>query len=211
MNNLVGIVDYGCGNIRSVINAVHAVGGISSIIDNPTQIDCHKKIILPGVGAFKQAMTNLRDRDLLAPLLHVPDNPNIEVLGICLGMQVMCKCSYEEGETPGLGWFDAEVVSIKPEGSANLKIPHIGWNTIEILREHPYFSDVPNRSDVYFANGFCVRPGSTTDALTTSDYGSSFVSSLHKDNMVGLQFHPEKSHNIGLTIIKNFIEYQKSV
>ena len=206
MSNQVGIVDYGCGNIKSVVNAVHAVGGIASIIDTPIKVERHKKIILPGVGAFKQAMTNLRDRDFLAPLLDAPENPEIAILGICLGMQIMCTCSYEGGKTLGLGWFDAEVISIKPHNSGNLKVPHIGWNTIEVQREHPYLSNVPNKSDVYFANGFCVRPESTKDALTTSDYGGHFVSSLHRANMVGLQFHPEKSHNVGLTIIKNFVD-----
>jgi len=205
MGNQVGIVDYGCGNIRSVINAVHSVGGSASIINTANQFDQHKKIILPGVGAFKQAMTNLRDRDLLAPLLHVSKNPHVEVLGICLGMQLMCRCSYENGETAGLGWFDAEVVSLKSPGSANLKVPHIGWNAIEIQRQHPYLVDVPDRSDMYFANGFCVKCESDGDILTTTDYGGRFASSFHKRNIVGLQFHPEKSHNVGLTIIRNFV------
>ena len=207
MYQSVGIVDYGMGNISSLQNAISELGWLSNVISEPSELLSHQKIILPGVGAFCDAMKSIRDRGFLAPLNTFNDSRR-DVLGICLGMQLMCRSSEEDGHHEGLGWFDAEVK--KMENLNHVKIPHIGWNDVKISKKNQLMDCIPDGSDFYFVHSYHVRCNNEFDVLTKSSHGVSFVSSIQNSNLFGVQFHPEKSQDKGLYLIKNFLECQNA-
>jgi glutamine amidotransferase len=203
MTRKVGIVDYGMGNLRSVYNAVKVCGAEPELIAQPEALRGADCLILPGVGAFGDAMEKLRAGAWL-PALDDFAGTGRPVLGICLGMQLMAQDSDEGGLREGLGWFPAKVRRF-PEGTG-LKVPHIGWNDLHYQAGHPLFRKLPPAPDVYFVHSYrleCEVPG---QVLAWSDYGGPFTAVIGRDNLYGVQFHPEKSQQAGLALLRNFLE-----
>jgi len=205
---MIVIVDYGMGNLHSVAKAFDDVGGKVTVTWDVSVIAQADKIVLPGVGAFADAMAALRDKQIAGPLKE-----GIEAgkpfLGICLGMQLLLGVSYEDGEYEGLGVIDGEVRRFDFAGRADknfLKIPHIGWNALEWDKDVPLFKGLTSGSYVYFVHSYYVAPQDEAVVATTTEYGGMFASSLRRDNVYGVQYHPEKSQRVGLTMLKNFVE-----
>ena len=205
LNNQIVIIDYNMGNLRSVQKAFEKVGCDAVITNNHEIIKNASKIVLPGVGAFKDGMKNLEELGLIEILNEeVLENKKL-FLGICLGMQLVAKKSYENAETDGLGWVDAEVVKFDfTDYDKKLKIPHVGWNNVSYKNNNLLFDGIANNSDFYFVHSYYFK--TNEDIVTsTTDYGFDFVSSIKKDNIYACQFHPEKSQTAGLKIIENFV------
>jgi len=203
MTELVGILDYGCGNIKSVSNAINAIGADYKIIKNSDDIKGVSKIVLPGVGAFDIAMLSLNNTGMTDILNNFVKNPENKLLGICLGMQLICNGS-EEGEFPGLGYINANVMNLK--NYSNLKVPHIGWNTVKYKIQNPLFEELNSGTDYYFVHSYCVMTEDDSMILGETSYGTEFASIVHQGNVWGVQFHAEKSQSAGLKLLKNFIE-----
>jgi len=202
MSTPVAIVDYGMGNLRSVQNAVTHVGGKSVVVENPADLLAYDKIILPGVGAFGQAIACLRQTGL-ADALNERREAGARILGICLGMQLMCSVSEEDGIHEGLNWFAARVTRFLPD--AGLSVPHMGWNGVDFMRDDPLLAGLESGSDAYFVHSYHVRCDDVSDVLATTDYGLEFHSMIQRGNVRGIQFHPEKSQGFGLAIIRNYL------
>ena len=192
------------GNLLSVAKKVKLLGVPFEIISKPEEITKAKKIILPGVGHFGKAMENLKKMDLINALNETVLDNRTPVLGICLGMQLMAKSS-EEGDVEGLGWFDAEVKKIAVLDKIKFKIPHTGWNSINIQKESPLMKDILDGSEFYFVHAYHVQCHDSRDILNTTTYDKSLVTAIDKDNIFGVQYHPEKSHGIGQNLISNFV------
>ena len=195
------IVDYGAGNIKSIQFAFKRLGFDAKFSNDPGVIKAADKVIFPGVGEASSAMRMLRSSglDTVIPQLKQP------VLGICLGMQLMCNYS-EEGETQGLGIFDVDVKRF----SNAVKVPQMGWNTIDLTREHPLFDGIKtgaNGKDAYFVHSYHFVPENPDEVLATVQYGGTVTAVIAKDNMIGTQFHPEKSQELGLSLITNFLKW----
>jgi len=198
------IVNYNMGNPASIKNMIKRIGYESTITSDKNQIINTHKLILPGVGSFDAAINNLTQLDLLEVLKIKVLEENTPVLGICLGMQLMTNKS-DEGKQPGLGFINAEVKKFVFEDES-LKVPHMGWNFTDIKMHSKLFESMPERSRFYFVHSFYVKCNLEADILTTSNYGNTFVSAFEKGNIIGVQFHPEKSHKFGMQLLKNFIE-----
>lgn len=197
---MIGIVDYHLNNLRSVQKAFEKVGSSAFISDRPEELRTADKLVLPGVGAFGQAMQNLNTLGLRSVLdEHVAAGKPL--LGICLGMQLLFAKSYELGEFTGLGYVNGEV-KIFP---STVKVPHMGWNQIEIIRSSPVLAGVKENNFVYFVHSYFVDPSEDV-TIARTDYGDRFTSMIEKNNIVGIQFHPEKSQTAGLQILKNYSE-----
>jgi imidazole glycerol-phosphate synthase subunit HisH len=203
MLNTVAIIDYGMGNLRSVQNAVEHLGGKAIVVDNPAELSSYEKIILPGVGAFGQAIACLHQTGLAAALNECRE-AGAHILGICLGMQLMCSHSEEDGFHEGLNWFAARVTKFMPD--TGLSVPHMGWNGVDFARDDPIFAGQQSGSDAYFVHSYQVHCEEMADVLATSDYGLRFHSMIQHGNVRGIQFHPEKSQDFGLAIIRNYLE-----
>ncbi len=202
----ITVVDYGVGNLGSIINMLKKVGVKAIASSSPEVLTQAEKLILPGVGAFDAGMNRLNECGLVPLLNHLALEKKVPFLGLCLGLQLMTKRS-EEGQTQGLGWLDAETVRFKfDESRSDLKIPHMGWNTIEIRRQHPLFRDLDSEARFYFVHSFYVQSHDPETVLAETDYGGYFHSVFAKDNIMGAQFHPEKSHKYGMQLLKNFAE-----
>ncbi|MFL2770847.1 MAG: imidazole glycerol phosphate synthase subunit HisH [Rhodospirillaceae bacterium] len=203
----VAIIDYGRGNVRSVFNALDYVGADAVVTDDPAEISNASHVILPGVGAFGDAVAEIRARGLSEVLHREVSEIGKPFLGICVGMQVLATTGYEHGEHSGLGWIDADVRRIDP-GPDSLKIPHMGWNQVDLESEHPLFAGF-NLDDLvfYFVHSYAVNTLDKHKVLGTCSYGAPFICSLAWDNIVTTQFHPEKSQDSGLEVLKNFISW----
>ncbi|WP_137938069.1 imidazole glycerol phosphate synthase subunit HisH [Chitinivorax sp. B] len=208
MSLRIGIADYGIGNMRSVCNAILAAGGQADIVTDPNALRRYDKLILPGVGAFGDAARQLQDSGMAAALTEL-QRAGKDIMGICLGMQLMCIDSSEDGLHQGLGWFDAHVRRFPDQ--LGQKVPHIGWNDLSFPRNHPVLLDLTAHPDVYFVHSYRVEATDATDVLAWCDYGEPFAAMIARDNLIGIQFHPEKSQRIGLAILKNFIITQTAV
>ena len=202
---MIVIVDFLMSNLGSVVNMLKKIGVNATVSSNPSVIDKADKLILPGVGAFDNAIKNLENLGVVHSLNARVVQDKIPILGICLGSQLFAKRS-EEGSLPGLGWIDAEVVRFKFDNHSNLKIPHMGWNTIKATQECPIFQDMYEDARFYFVHSYHFICNSEMNILTTSYYGYEFPSSIIKENIIGTQFHPEKSHKFGMKLFKNFVE-----
>ena len=203
---MIAIIDYGMGNLGSIYNMLNRIGVRSVISSDPGEIALAEKLILPGVGAFDRAMKSLERLGLLPVLNERVLGNKVPILGICLGMQLLSLRS-EEGELPGLGWIDAETVRFVLDGeNATLKIPHMGWNTIEVKRKSPILDDRFDESRFYFVHSFHVRCADDANVLATARYGILFHAAVIRDNIMGTQFHPEKSHKFGLKLLRSFSE-----
>jgi glutamine amidotransferase len=201
---MITIVDYQMGNLHSVKRVFNRLGVEVHIASKPSEILSAKKLILPGVGHFGKAMDHLKETGLLDALNEAVLVKKTPVLGICLGMQLMTKGS-EEGGVEGLGWFNCATKRLVVDDPIAFKIPHVGWNTIEHLNSDPLLDKVPSGSEVYFVHSYGVLDAPEDEALTKTVYGNPFVSALKKDNVVGMQFHPEKSHDVGLRLLGNWV------
>ena len=201
----IAIIDYGMANLRSVQKAFEQFGRRADIISRPEEIDAAGKIVLPGVGAFKDAVATLRQKELAGPILrHIEKGKPF--LGICLGLQMLFDKGYEDGEHAGLGVFRGACVRFDVDETMGLKVPHMGWNQLQVKRPSPLVRDLPPDANVYFVHGYHVVPanGDADVIATTTDYGRPFVSSIWRDNVMATQFHPEKSQRVGLKILENF-------
>ena len=203
MRGSVAILDYGMANLRSVQKGFEQVGARAEIISEPEQIDAADKIVLPGVGAFRDAIATLRQRGHDQAIRRYIDSGK-PFLGICLGLQMLFDVGYEDGEHRGLGVFRGACVRFKVDQELGLKVPHMGWNQLEIRRYSPLTREIPRDAGVYFVHSYHVTTPDDSLVATTTDYGRPFVSSVWKDNVMATQFHPEKSQKVGLQILSNF-------
>ncbi|OGW39775.1 MAG: imidazole glycerol phosphate synthase, glutamine amidotransferase subunit [Nitrospirae bacterium GWC2_56_14] len=201
---MIAIIDYGMGNLRSVQKGFERVGREAVVTNDAKTILSAGKVVLPGVGAFPDCMRNLEQNGLI-DVVHQTVRSGKPFLGICLGLQLLFTESEEFGISKGLDIIKGRVKLFKLQDSA-LKVPHMGWNSITIKRRAPALQDVPDNSHVYFVHSFHVVPEDKNVIATTTDYGIEFVSSIWKDNIFAVQFHPEKSQALGLSILKRFGE-----
>ena len=203
----VVIVDYGRGNIRSVANAIDYIGVDVEVSNEESVIDNASHIILPGVGSFGDAVSALEDRELIDILNEQVLVKGKPFLGICVGMQVLARTSLEHGAHSGFGWVDAKVSSLRVD-NLNQKIPHMGWNTVEVKRPHPVFTNLIKDDLVfYFVHSFAITSLGFPEVLGISNYGIDFVSIIAWDNIIATQFHPEKSQDSGVDFLSGFVNW----
>jgi glutamine amidotransferase len=204
MSKTVGIVDSSLGNIGAIRSILLKIGSNGTICSNPQKISNFDSIILPGVGAFDHGVSNLKEKgwiDILNEEVLVRKKP---VLGICLGMQLMCKSS-EEGVLPGLGWIDAVVKKFSLEEST-LKVPHMGWNSIEVCKPNPLIDLSEEEIRFYFTHSYHPVCSDPSDILATTHHGYNVTAAFNHNNIFGVQFHPEKSHRFGMELLKKFVK-----
>jgi glutamine amidotransferase len=203
---MITIVDYGTSNLGSMQNILKKVGATSKIAASPEDLRDAKKIIVPGVGSFDAGMKKLQQSGMV-PLLN--DKVLVErvpTLGVCLGMQLMTGGS-EEGELAGLGWIEAQTLRFDQQSDPGLKVPHMGWNQVTTVKTSALTAEFPPEPRFYFAHSFYVSCKSQDDVLLKASYGAgTFTAAFQKDNLMGAQFHPEKSHRFGMLFLRNFVE-----
>ncbi len=197
---MITIVDYGMGNLSSIANMLKRIGVPSATTADPAALAAATKLILPGVGAFDTGMRNLRERGLVDVLERRVRKDGVPLLGICLGMQLLARSS-EEGSLPGLGWIDADVVRFRGEG---LKVPHMGWNTVRPVGPGGLFEGLGDPPRFYFVHAYRLRLDRPEDLLGETDHGGPFPAAVGTGNLLGVQFHPEKSHRFGMGLLRNF-------
>ncbi|MGY9003607.1 MAG: imidazole glycerol phosphate synthase subunit HisH [Rhodospirillales bacterium] len=202
---MIGIVDYGLGNLTSVAGAIEKVGFEPIITSDPSELARMDKLILPGVGAFGDGMANLKSRDLVEPLRDLVLSKKKPFLGICLGFQLIAQSSEEFGDHEGLAWIDAKITRLAP-GEGALRIPHVGWNDVHQMRKSVLFDGVPDDGLFYYVHSYRMQTSNTDIVVGECDYGDRFISIIQADNIYATQFHPEKSQLHGLTLLKNFLE-----
>lgn len=201
---MVGIIDYGMGNIHSVRKALESLGAKTLVTNNPQQIEKCDKIVLPGVGAFDDAVLELERHGLFSALQEYVKNKKI-LLGICLGMQLLFEKSEEGRILKGLGILKGTVNRFKD--SKKIKVPHMGWNQLKIKRgDCALFKGLADNSYVYFCHSYYPEPADKSEIAATTDYGTEFASIVWQDKVYGVQFHPEKSQDVGMKILKNFVQ-----
>lgn len=200
---MVLIVDYGLGNLGSIQNMLKKIGVKSVISSNVDDVCNADKLILPGVGAFDTGMNNLKKLGLIETLNHKAQVEKVPILGICLGMQLMCRTS-DEGKVHGLSWLHADL--IKFDAKSNLKVPHMNWSYTKILKESKLFDNMPEEMKFYHVHSYHVAHKPEESILESDYHGYKFVSALQKDNILGVQFHPEKSHKYGMILLNNFMK-----
>ena len=200
----IGIIDYGVGNIRSVYNSIYKLIDKVEVIENPHKIKNFDKIVLPGTGSYANSVETLKKNHWFDEIKEFVEIKQRYILGICLGMQLFSKIGFEDEKSYGFNFIDGEVKSLFSIGCDH-RLTLIGWNNIEFKKESSILKDVDNFSDVYFVNSYSLIPKKINVILTSSNYGIDFVSSVEKDNIIGTQFHPEKSSHTGRKILKNFV------
>ena len=199
------IIDYGMANLRSVQKAFERVGHAAEISGDPNRIAEADKIVLPGVGAFRDAIARLRETDLATPLLeHL--RAGKPFFGICLGMQLLFTTNYEDGEHHGLDYFPGEVVRFADV--PGLKVPHMGWNQLRVRKPAPPLVELPPQASVYFVHSYYVVPRDPSLTATETDYPTPFTSAVWQDNVFATQFHPEKSQRVGLEMLRRFAQWK---
>lgn len=204
IKRMIAIVDYGMGNLRSVEKGFLKVGMDVKVVSRPKEIDNAQAVVLPGVGSFRDCMRNLEKMSLVDSLMRSIQKGK-PYLGICLGLQVLFSESEEFGVYKGFNIFEGKVVRFQ----VNLKVPHMGWNNIKILRRPPILNGIQDEAFFYFVHSFYVIPDDTNIVATTTEYGVRFTSMIWKDNIFATQFHPEKSQEVGLRILKNFGDFSR--
>ncbi len=200
---MITIIDYQMGNLRSVQKGFERVGHEARVSSDPAEVAGAAKLVLPGVGAFGDAMHELRRRDLIGPIRDYI-NGGKPFLGICLGLQLLFEVSYEGGHHEGLGILGGEVVRFNLPSS--YKVPHMGWNQLSMRRRPPILADLSDGTNVYFVHSYYVVPSDPDMIATETDYGGPFCSMVWRDNLFASQFHPEKSQKDGLSILRRFAE-----
>lgn len=202
---MIAIVDYGAGNLESVVRAFSKLGEEARVTRSAADLDAASRIVLPGVGFFDKAMNFMRERGLAETLERRVREERTPLLGICLGFQMMCRHS-EEGDAAGFGWLDASVARFPAMGE---KIPHIGWNEPQWQAGHPWAAGLKPGACFYFAHSYCVAESAPGMTAATCSYGMEFTAAVQHENLFGIQFHPEKSHENGLCLLKNFLEMSR--
>lgn len=198
----VCILDYGSGNVRSVLNLVSTITPSVRISNSPDVIRAASHLILPGVGAFGASMARVRSHIPLDVVNDAVETRHTQFLGICVGLQVLADKGYEFGEHDGLGWLGGRVTRLE---SGDLPLPHVGWNSIAVRRESPLLEHLRPDEDFYFVHSFVMRPALEDDVVATTDYGEPFASVVSRGNIHGVQFHPEKSQRAGRRFLENFL------
>jgi len=207
MDNKITVLDYGTCNVRSVANMLRKVGADSLITSDASCVASATKLILPGVGSFDWGMKHLDKKGLLSVLKRKVIEEHIPILGICLGMQLFSNTS-EEGSLDGLGWIDGDVKKFNISSmNEKLKVPHMGWNYTHQVKDHFLFKDIPQPMRFYFVHSYHYVCSLRENVLATAHYGYDFTCAIVKDNIIGVQFHPEKSHKYGMQVLRNFVEY----
>jgi imidazole glycerol-phosphate synthase subunit HisH len=201
---MIAIIDYGMGNLRSVEKGFLKVGVDAKVVTDARSVNDSEAVVLPGVGAFRDCMRNLDRMKLIEPILKSVRNGK-PYLGICLGLQMLFTKSEEFGVYKGLDVLKGKVVRFQ----VDLKVPHMGWNTVKLLRKPPIFDGIKDESYFYFVHSYYVAPDDEGIIAATTDYGITFTSMVWKDNIIATQFHPEKSQETGLKILKNFGDFVK--
>lgn len=202
---MIVVIDYGAGNLGSIINMLKRLGSEAVISSEVEVIKKASKLILPGVGSFDYGMQQLIDSGLIGVLNKKVLEDRTPILGVCLGVQLMTNGS-EEGNLEGLKWFDAKTVKFSFEKDSKLKIPHMGWNDTFVAKKSKLFDEIEDEYRFYYVHSYHLKPNNESDILTVAKYGYEFVSGLERENIYGVQFHPEKSHKFGMRVFKNFIE-----
>jgi imidazole glycerol-phosphate synthase subunit HisH len=201
---MITIVDYGMGNLGSILNMFKRIGVPAVVESVPGKIRSATKLVLPGVGAFDAAMSILNSQsDLRSVLEDKVLAERVPILGVCLGMQLLT-CSSEEGRLPGLGWIAASTLRIPPD--AGVKVPHMGWNIAKRTSPSPLLKNVGDHPRYYFVHSYAVKVHDPRHSVMRTHYGYEFDSAIARDNIFGVQFHPEKSHRFGMQILKNFAD-----
>jgi glutamine amidotransferase len=201
---MVHIIDYGAGNLGSILNMMKRIGSEAFLVSNPKDLVDATKIILPGVGHFDHGMKELNNSGMVELLNEKVLNEKVPILGICLGAQMMCKGS-EEGSLEGLSWFDAEVNKFNFDNANNLRVPHMGWNYVKQMKNSVLAENMPDDSRFYFVHSYHIVANEESDVLFKTNYGYDFASGLQHQNRFACQFHPEKSHKFGIQMFKNFL------
>lgn len=201
----ITIIDYGMGNLHSVSKKIKALGHTPIVTSDPKEILKAEKIILPGVGHFGKAMENLQKNGLIAVLNKVVLEDKKPILGICLGMQLMATKS-EEGNSKGLGWIEGEVIKFDVNNTLKYKVPHTGWNQINKTKESPLMIDIPDLAEFYFVHSYHWKTTTKEFITNVTEYEYLFPSAVEKNNIFGVQYHPEKSHDNGNILLNNFIK-----
>lgn len=203
---MIAIVDYGMGNVRSLGNAFEYLGEDVVVTDDPKLMDAADRIVLPGVGAFGDAMKAMHQRGVIAPLTRQVMEARKPLLGICLGMQLVAKESVEHGCHQGLGWVDARIERLAP--AAPLKVPHVGWNSLDFPEDDWLFKGVRRKeANFYFVHSFHMVCANPADCLATTDYGGQVTAVVRRENILVMQFHPEKSQDNGLRLLQNWVDW----
>lgn len=202
---MISIVNYGLGNLGSIQNMLAYLRKPARIIDRPEELRDAEKVLLPGVGAFDAGMANLREGGWIDALNETVLERKIPVLGICLGMQLMTEGS-EEGTLPGLGWIQGRAHRFPASADRSLKVPHMGWSDASPVKPSPLFPDPDEEQRFYFVHSYYVKVVRPEDELLRTEYGIPFTSGFAHENLLGVQFHPEKSHRFGMAFLKNFAD-----
>jgi len=205
---MIGILDYGLGNVMAFSNIYKRLNIPACIITDANKIDSMEKLILPGVGSFDWAIERLNSSSMRDALEESVLEKKTPILGVCVGMQMMATGS-DEGSTNGLGWIDARVKHFSKLSNISLDLPHMGWNDVETHHEHPLFKNLQKEAIFYFLHSYYFQENNKSQILATSNYGGIYTSCVFKDNIYGVQFHPEKSHQWGIQLLKNFSEIKK--
>ena len=201
----IGIIDYGMGNLLSVKNAVEYLGFDAELINDSEELETYDKLILPGVGSFPDCMNNLQSKNFIAKLNQLVLINKKPILGICLGMQVIACKGFENTETNGLGWIDGVVELIKPD-NINCRIPHVGWSETNCTNSF-LFNNIKGNPEFYYVHSYYMNCKNNENVIATFNHGGVFTSAVSKENIIGCQFHPEKSQEHGLTLLNNFIHH----
>ena len=202
---MIVIIDYGLGNLGSLLNMLKKIGAEAQISSDPSVIERADKLILPGVGAFDNGIRNLNDLGLIPVLNKKVLEEKTPILGICLGIQLFTQKS-EEGQLSGLGWINAQTKKFQfGENGDNLKIPHMGWNSISSVKESKLFQGVDPEQRYYFVHSYHLECDDQEGVLAKTRHGYDFISAIEKENIIGVQFHPEKSHKFGMKLLENFV------
>lgn len=200
----VAIIDYGMGNLKSVENSCKKLGFKTSIVSVPSELSEFNKLILPGVGSFKKSMKMLKNNNWINIIKTEVINKKKPILGICLGMQLFASESEEFGVSKGLGFINGKVKFLRNLNCKN-KVPHIGWNSVNIIKPHPFLKDIENDTDFYFVNSYVFLPEDNKFIVAKTKYDIEFCSIIAKENIFGVQFHPEKSSKAGRKLLENFL------
>jgi len=200
---MIVIIDYKMGNLGSVRNMLKKIGFQSEITSDLETISGASKLILPGVGAFDNAVKNLSRLDMLDILNHKALKEKVPILGVCLGMQLLAGSS-EEGKLKGLGWIAGRVIRFRKEVLSGLKVPHMGWNIVNDIQKSRIFKEMRYEKKFYFVHSYHMVCQNEDNVIGVTNYGYNFTSAVQKDNIFGVQFHPEKSHKFGMQVLKNF-------
>jgi len=202
---MISVLEYGSANIGSILNMIRRTGHEGVAVRTPEQVRAAQRLILPGVGAFDHGMRALADRGLLEPIREIADKRGVPVLGVCLGMQLLCDGS-EEGSLPGLGLIPGRCRKFQSTPQQPVRIPHMGWSTITPRQAHPLLADLGPRSRFYFVHSYHVVCADPDHQLAIAEHGITFSAMIRREAVLGAQFHPEKSHRFGMAMLARFAE-----